>query len=437
MALTIAGSDSGGGAGLQADLQTLAAHGTYPTSVVTAVTAQHTRGVERSTVLNPVDVDAQYTAVTDDFAVSAAKTGMLGTAELVETVREQVAEAPFPVVVDPVIVTTTGDRLLDAAGVRAYEGLLREAALVTPNHDEAAVLTDVTVDDEASAREAGERLVELGADAALVTGGHGDDRTLRDVLVTAGGSRTFTHPRIETAATHGSGCTLSAAITAKLACGSSLELAVEAASAFMERAVRYAHDVGGGAGAVHHLSGIRNDAAREETAETVRGLVDSLRELELGPLVPEVGTNVVGATPYAESVSETAAVEGRLSRTSSGVQATGGVRFGASSHLARFLLSVREYAPERRFVTNCRVTEATSAALADLDVPVARFDRRDEPEDSSTMNWAARHVFGERGERPLVVADDGAHGKEPMIRVVTETPEELLAVVRALHPERD
>ncbi len=437
MTLTIAGSDSGGGAGIQADLQTLAASGSYPTSVVTGITAQHTRGVERSTVLDPADVRAQVEAVTDDFDVRAAKTGMLGTAAVVETVRDQIAPAPFPVVVDPVIVTTTGDRLLDEAGIRAYEELVQEATLVTPNHDEAAVLTDVTVEDEASAREAGSRLVEMGADAALVTGGHGDDAVVRDVLVSAEGDRAFTHPRVSTEATHGSGCTLSAAITANLARGAPLESAVGDATTFIERAVRYPHDVGEGAGAVHHLTALRNDAARESTVEAVRGLVDSLRELGIGPLVPEVGTNVVGATPYAETVEETAAVEGRLSRTSDGVEATGDVRFGASSHLARFLLSVREYVPDRRFATNCRVTEETKAALAETDVPVARFDRRDEPTDASTMNWAARHVFGERDERPLVVADDGAHGKEPMIRVVTGDPEELLAVVRTLHPECD
>mgnify|MGYP006289151411 FL=1 len=434
--LTIAGSDSGGGAGLQADIQTLTAHETFPTSVVTGVTAQHTRGVERSTVLEPGVVAAQYDAIVDDFDVRAAKTGMLGTAEVVETARERVATADFPVVVDPVIVTTTGDRLLGERGVDAYEKLIPEAALLTPNHDEATVLTEVTVEGEVTAREAGKQLVEMGAEAALVTGGHGGDTVVRDVLVTAGGSRTFTHPRVETAATHGSGCTLSAAITANLASGAALESAVEDAIAFVARAVRYPHDVGGVAGPVHHLAGLRNDAARVSTAETVRDLVSSLRDLGIGPLVPEVGTNVVGATSYAETVAETAAVDGRLSRTTTGVEPTGGVRFGASSHLARFLLSVREYAPERRFATNCRVSDETRATLADLAVPVARFDRRDEPDEASTMNWAARHVFGDRDERPLVVVDDGAHGKEPMIRVVTETPDQLLAVVRALHPER-
>jgi len=433
--MTIAGSDSGGGAGLQADLRTLSAHGTFPTTVVTGVTAQHTRGVERSTVLETDDIGAQYEAVTGDFDVRAAKTGMLGTADVVETVRDRVTAAPFPLVVDPVVATTTGDRLLDEAGVRAYEDLLVEAALVTPNHDEATVLTDITVEGEASAREAGARLVELGADAALVTGGHGDDDTVRDVLVTADGSRTVTHPRIRTVATHGSGCTLSAAVTANLARGQPLGAAVEDATAFMERAVRDAHDVGEGAGAVHHLASQRNEAAKAATAATVRDLVDRLLAENLAPLVPEVGTNVAGATPYAESVDEIAAVDGRLSRTTTGVAATGGVRFGASSHLARFLLGVREYAPERRFVLNCRVTDETRAALAELEIPVAWFDRREEPADASTMNWAARHVFGERGERPVAVADDGAVGKEPMIRVVTETPAELVDVVRQLAPD--
>lgn len=432
MSLSIAGSDSGGGAGLQADLQTLSAHGTFPTAVVTGVTAQHTRGVERSTLLEVRDVEAQYEAVDSDFDVRAAKTGMLGTAEIVEAVRDRVAAAAFPLVVDPVILTTSGDRLLDASGVRAYEDLIDEATLVTPNHGEAAVLTDVTVEDESSACEAGRRLVGAGADAALITGGHGDDDVVRDVFVTGAGSQTFTHPRIETAATHGSGCTLSAAITANLARGASIETAVAEATAYMERAVRYPQDVGEGAGAVHHLAAIRNNAARESTATAVRSIVGQFLDAESAPLVPEVGTNVAGATPYAETVGDVVAVDGRISRTIDGVAATGGVRFGASSHLARFLLGVREYAPDRRFVVNCRVTEETRGALADLDQSVAWFDRREEPDNTSTMDWAARHVYGERGERPAVVADEGTVGKEPMIRVVTDTPSELLDIVREL-----
>ncbi|MFC6872236.1 bifunctional hydroxymethylpyrimidine kinase/phosphomethylpyrimidine kinase [Halobellus marinus] len=434
VSLTIAGSDSGGGAGIQADLRAMAAHETFPTSVVTSVTAQHTRGVERSTVLAPDDVRAQYEAVADDFAVGAAKTGMLGTADVVRTVRACVAEATFPLVVDPVIVATSGDRLLDSAGERAYEDLVGEATLVTPNRDEAAVLvgSDGT---EPTPREAAERLLEMGADAALVTGGHGGGDTVRDVLVTDSGVREFAHPRIDTAATHGSGCSLSAAITANLARGRDLEAAVRAGITFASRAVRYPLDVGGGPGAVHPLVEVRNDAEAQSTVATVRGLVDQFVEMDVGPLVAEVGMNVVGATPYAEAIDETAAVEGRITRTLDGVEPNRGVRFGASSHLARFLLAAREHDPALRFATNCRLTASTRRGLETLDAPVAWFDRTAEPDEASTMDWAADRVFDRADEPPRAVADEGAVGKEPMIRVVGGTPAEVGSLVEHLLDE--
>lgn len=251
IALTIAGSDSGGGAGIQADLATMAAHGVFGTSVLTAVTAQNTIGVESTHVLPPEALTAQYEAVVSDFDVRAAKTGMLATAEIVQLVTARVAEAPFPVVVDPVMVAATGNRLLEREAERATETLVGEATVVTPNADEAAVLTGIDVVDEATAREAGERLVALGAEAALVKGGHVPGETVRDVLVTDTGAQTFTHPRVDTDATHGSGCSLSAAITARLARGDSIEDATERSVAFLATAIERHYDVGAGPGAVN------------------------------------------------------------------------------------------------------------------------------------------------------------------------------------------
>ncbi|TKX46679.1 bifunctional hydroxymethylpyrimidine kinase/phosphomethylpyrimidine kinase [Halorubrum sp. SD690R] len=268
VALTIAGSDSGGGAGIQADLTAMRAHGVLGTSVVTATTAQNTRGVEDVHPLPADHVASQYAAVADDFAVGAIKTGMLATAETVEQVTELVAETDAPLVIDPVMVAATGDRLLSPAAEDAYEGLIADATLVTPNADEAAVLTDAPVDTPADAERAGRELVALGADAALVKGGHLDGESAeRDAVVDtlvraddAGGSSPervaptvdrFETPRIDTEATHGSGCALSSAIAARLARGEPLRDAVDAAVAGMTEAVRRGYDVGEGPGAVN------------------------------------------------------------------------------------------------------------------------------------------------------------------------------------------
>ncbi|KOX97492.1 MULTISPECIES: bifunctional hydroxymethylpyrimidine kinase/phosphomethylpyrimidine kinase [Halorubrum] len=263
VALTVAGSDSGGGAGIQADLTAMTAHGVFGASVVTATTAQNTRGVADVNPLPADHVASQYAAVADDFDVRAVKTGMLATAGIVETVTEAVADADVPLVVDPVMVAATGDRLLSPAAEAAYEDLVAAATLVTPNADEAAVLTGDPVETPADAAAAGRELVALGADAALVKGGHltggdGGDDTVVDTLVRAeeeGESGVavdrFETPRVDTAATHGSGCALSSAIAARLARGESVREAVEAAVEGMTEAVRRGYDVGEGPGAVN------------------------------------------------------------------------------------------------------------------------------------------------------------------------------------------
>lgn len=257
VAATIAGSDSGGGAGIQADLKTMAAHGVFGTSIVTAVTAQNTCGVDGSYPLDPEEVQAQYNAVVGDFDVRAIKTGMLATAPIVETVTASVRSFEGPVVVDPVMIAATGDRLLSEAAEDAYGALIAESTLVTPNADEAAALTGTNIETTADAAAAGRALVDRGADATLVKGGHIAGETVVDTLVRreADGVAVdrFEHERVDTDATHGSGCTLSSAIAARLARGDDLDSAVEASVAFMSRAVRYGVDVGGGSGAVNPL----------------------------------------------------------------------------------------------------------------------------------------------------------------------------------------
>ena len=433
VALTVAGSDSGGGAGIQADLKTMEAMGVFGTSAVTAVTAQNTRGVESTHVLPVEEVEAQVEAVLSDFDVRAVKTGMLATESLVSSVADQATDLDVSLVVDPVMVAATGDRLLDAGAEDAYGDLLAAATLATPNADEAEVLTDVEVVDHASAVEAGERLLDLGTDAALVKGGHVPGEAVRDTLVTVDGVETFEHPRVDTDATHGSGCTLASAIAARLAHGDELDDAVEAGVAFLSRAVRYHLDVGEGPGAVHHLSELRERAARQPTAEAVDGVVRRFVDADVSAVVPEVGMNVVGATPYAESPGETAAVEGRITRTLSGVAPNRGVRFGASSHVARFLLSAREFDPALRFAVNCRFDEGVEAALSELDGTAVELDRTEEPApdvEGSTMGWAARRAFERAGETPAAVYDRGDVGKEAIARVLA--PDAGTAVSRVL-----
>ncbi|HEX9486837.1 MAG TPA: bifunctional hydroxymethylpyrimidine kinase/phosphomethylpyrimidine kinase [Gemmatimonadales bacterium] len=255
IALTIAGSDSGGGAGIQADLKTFHQFGVFGTSVITAVTAQNTLGV-RAWEPVPVElVTRQLDAVADDLPPVAVKSGMLGSAALVEAVADGIARRRLPnYILDPVIVATSGDRLLERDAERlVVQRLVPLAALVTPNLDEAAVLVGGSVRDPDDMERAGRTLVQLGARAALVKGGHLAGQEVVDVLVTGGTVRRFTRPRLETTSTHGTGCTLSAAIAAGLALGRPLERAVEDALDFVHRAIAAAPGLGHGHGPLNHF----------------------------------------------------------------------------------------------------------------------------------------------------------------------------------------
>ncbi|HUF64714.1 MAG TPA: bifunctional hydroxymethylpyrimidine kinase/phosphomethylpyrimidine kinase [Gemmatimonadaceae bacterium] len=257
IALTIAGSDSGGGAGIQADLKTFHQFGVFGTSVVTAITAQNTRRVESWEPVSAGMVRAQLDAVVTDLAPAAVKSGMLGARDIVLAVAAGIAEHKLAwYVLDPVMVATSGDVLLEPDAVSAVrDRLMPLAALVTPNLHEAALLLERQITGVREMTDAAERLVrELGARAALVKGGHLTGPTVIDVLYVDGSSILIRNPRIDTTSTHGTGCTLSAAITAGLALGGDLEDTVRSAIRFVHRAIRTAPELGSGSGPLNHFA---------------------------------------------------------------------------------------------------------------------------------------------------------------------------------------
>jgi hydroxymethylpyrimidine/phosphomethylpyrimidine kinase len=257
-ALTIAGSDSGGGAGIQADLKTFAACGCYGMSVVTALTAQNTLGVRGIHAVPPDFVAQQIDAVLEDIGVDAVKIGMLHSAEVIATVADRLRHHGVErIVVDPVMVATSGDRLLETAAVDALRTeLLPLATIITPNAPEAAVLLDRdAVDSEAAAEDAARSLLALGPRAVLVKGGHLDGDAAVDVLATADTVWTFEAPRVETPNTHGTGCTLSSAICASLAAGWDIEQCIRIAKGYLTEAIvaGAGYTLGRGHGPVHHF----------------------------------------------------------------------------------------------------------------------------------------------------------------------------------------
>jgi len=253
--LTIAGSDSGGGAGIQADIKAISANGGYAMSVVTAVTAQNTRGVAAALDLPTSLVHAQLEAVFSDFNVAAAKTGMLSSSAIVACVADYLADAAPVLVVDPVMVSTSGHALLADEAVETLKGcLIPLACVVTPNVHEARLLSGVDVRRGADAREAARRIMDLGCGAVIVKGGHlDDDARAVDVLYDGSDFHEFGVDRIPTTRTHGTGCTYSAALATFLGQGSELVAAVAAAKEYITGAIANAADIGGGHGPTHHF----------------------------------------------------------------------------------------------------------------------------------------------------------------------------------------
>lgn len=250
--LIVAGSDSGGGAGIQADIKTVTALGGYAATAVTALTAQDTTGVHAIHPVPPGFIVQQMRCVLADIGADAIKTGMLGDVATIETVAANLPP-DVPVVVDPVMVAKGGARLLDEGAVDALKSLLLpRATVLTPNLPEAEALTGAPVADVAGMIRAGEALRSMGAGAVLVKGGHLDGAAVTDVLVTGEGTEIFTDVRIETRHTHGTGCTLASAIACGLAQGLGLEDAVRRARAYVRRAIETAPGLGRGHGPLNH-----------------------------------------------------------------------------------------------------------------------------------------------------------------------------------------
>ncbi len=254
-ALTIAGSDSGGGAGIQADLKTFAAHGVFGTSAITAVTAQNTMGVSGWLALPADLVTAQIEAVAGDIGADAVKTGMLANAAIVEAVAAAMEDLDLPyLVIDPVMVAKGGDRLLEEAAIHALRAeLLPRAHLVTPNIAEAEILAEMKIRGVDDMHKAAARILSLGPSAVLVKGGHLEGPEAIDVVATKATTFELRGQRIASTSTHGTGCTLASAIAANLALGLDDRAAIEKAKAYLEGAIRHAPKIGHGHGPLNHF----------------------------------------------------------------------------------------------------------------------------------------------------------------------------------------
>jgi len=433
-ALTIAGSDSGGGAGIQADLKTFAALGVHGMSAITAITAQNTVAVTAVQDIDPEVVKAQIEAVVEDIGVDAAKTGMLHVSETIKIVAEEIGKYRFPVVVDPVMIAKSGAALLKSEATETLvKRLLPLATVVTPNAMEAEVLSGIKIGTLEEGRKAAEKIAALGPEAVVVKGGHilQVENKAIDILFGNGEFKLFEAERHETKTDHGTGCSFSSAIAAELAKGRTIPEAVETAKEFVNRAIKYGLQIGQGHGPLNPMANLYNKAEKYRVLKNLKEAVTLLEERrQVRELVPEVQMNIGMALPYALTSDDVAAMSGRIVRLGQGVRASGCPEFGASRHVARTILAVMRFDPEKRAGMNIRYSEEIVKTCQGLGLVTSFYDRREEPreikeKEGMTTAWGAEQAMKRVGRVPDVIYHFGDWGKEPMVTILGRTALEV------------
>ncbi len=436
--LTIGGSDSSGGAGIQADIKTILSLGGYGMSVVTAVTAQNTLGVQGLMALEPDFVRLQLESVLSDIGSDCVKTGMMVNAEIVKVVSERLSRYGVEkVVVDPVLKSKSGATLLDDEGRDALvECIFPKSYLVTPNIPEAEVLTGFTISGIGDMIRAAKEILSMGPKYVLVKGGH-LDATPVDVLHDGSQHYEFSIQRVRTRHTHGTGCTLASAIATLLAKGLPLLECIDKAKRYLYRALRFSLGIGRGIGPTNHFASITREIARTHVIEELETACDRLKRLNIGHLVPEVQSNLAYAIPYAESVHDVASFPGRIIRLGNSVDTLASARFGASRQIHHLVLAAMDYDPERRAAMTIHYSDTLVKRIKSLGYSVAEFDRNRTPpdlqrEEGSTLAWGVQDVMEELSKVPDAIFDRGAMGKVPLIRLFSYNPASIVDLIAKL-----
>lgn len=436
--LTIAGSDSGGGAGIQADLKAITVLGGYGMSVLTALTAQNTTGVQAIHEVPARFVAAQIDSVLSDIGADAVKTGMLANSEIVEVVAKKIKEYRVKkVVVDPVMVAKSGDSLLRKDAQDALiKRLIPLAMVVTPNLPEASVLSGLKVSSIEGMRKAAHRIRELGAKHVVVKGGHLKGMAI-DILYDGKRYVEIEGKRVETKNTHGTGCTFASAIATLLARGETVSEAVRKAKAFITMAIQSGLPLGKGAGPTNPFAYILREMERYRVIQELKKAVEMLKAARLGHLIPEVSSNLGYALPQAEGMEDVAAFPGRIVRWNDSVNTFGDPDFGASKHIANIILTVMKFDPKYCSAMNIRYSKENVSRLRRKDFLVGHFDRKQEPEkvkekEGSSLEWGVGEVLKKLKRVPDFIYDEGDVGKEPMIRVLGRDPLDVIQKILKL-----
>jgi hydroxymethylpyrimidine/phosphomethylpyrimidine kinase len=439
VALSIAGSDSSGGAGIQADLKSFSYLGIHGVTALTCVTAQNTQQV-RSIYKVPVDViEHQIESLFDDCSIAAVKTGMLYDEQIVKVVAKKLSDYHMKPIVDPVMVATSGDALANHTFVASLQKeLLPLALMVTANIPEACILASMQIEKQKDVQQACKKIFELGPEYVLIKGGHLEDDIVVDILFDGKQFHTFILPRIPHKKAHGSGCTLSALITGLLALGESPVDAVEKAKYIVWSMIQQGYSPGKGSDVLNHSSAIqippllRSNEKFLIWLELKTAIETMVSFLPLG-YIPEVGMNFAYALPNAKTRDDICAIDGRITKHKERPALCGTIDFGVSKHVASIVLAAMSFDTTIRSVVNIRYSKKTVELCKKIGFAVGTFDRKDEPQTApSTMEWGTKHAITILGRVPDIIYDTGSVGKEPMIRILGKDPKDVLFKIQKL-----
>ncbi len=426
IALTIAGSDSVGGAGIQADVKAMGSLDVHAVCVVTAVTAQNTCEVAEIFPVPEEIVEAQFRSVVRDCKISAVKTGMLYSAETAKLVAELLEEHEVPLIIDPVLTAGVGGSLAEnglAESIRKH--LMPLCALITPNKYEAETLSGIEINNEYDATLACELIGKEGSSVYL-KGGHMDTRKVIDYLYLNSQIKKFEYPRLNKSG-HGSGCTLSSFITANCANGMNIASSVMRSRELIQKSIETQYAIGKGDDVVNPMVRIDAGIPSREVVDELEAVASRILEVLPSDLVSKDGINIAYSAPGAEETSEVAAIMGRITLSNGKLKKNGPVKFGTAEQLGYILLSMMKFDPETRSAMNLKYSSDTADIMEELGFTVGKFDRR----SNKSVDSLVGDVVKKAGKVPDAIIDTDAK-KERLIRVFGKSPSDVIGKVESI-----
>jgi hydroxymethylpyrimidine kinase / phosphomethylpyrimidine kinase / thiamine-phosphate diphosphorylase len=438
IALSIAGSDSGGGAGIQADLKTFSVLGVYGCTAVTAITAQNTKRVDEIVEISAALVEKQIRSLMMDMPPNAIKIGMVYSSPIIDAVYHSLKRSRVPIVLDPILSAGTGAQLLRNEAYKSYVSrLIPACSLISPNRMEAEKLSGIAIRTGNDAIKAAKKIKKLGAENVIVKGGHFGSRHVSDLLLDSRNNLIkFTNARLRIKESHGSGCNFSAAVTAYLAKGITLTDSCKLANEYVHDAIKNALAIGRGLPVTNPLSVIYRDANCYRTLVELQQAVEQVTMLDgFHKLIPETQTNFVYALFEAVDISDVAGVKGRIVKIDNKAAPSSCVKFGASRHVASAVIAYMTINPVFRSAINIRFEEGLVKTCRSL-FSVASYDRSREPKmikrkEGSSVSWGILAALS-KNPRADFIYHTGEVGKEPMITLFGRNPAEIVEKIKII-----